>query len=913
MSLASSFSPLLRKLLFPALLISTALLSGCGGETVPETSSISSGQTQTPKSRKAATSLADGSSASPAGRQTPAPIERPGPSSVKVSVLPEHTIAPQDPDAAYPVPKGREAILKFLEKLASQLPQGQTNDEKRQDLVDIQEARIHGAERLLQDPESSADLRMTAAQAQTNAARLLVQSFPKEAEKFLQTICQKLAQDKDPKIANFAQIEWFDMGTDNLLKLQVNDISGHLKDLKKHCASEHHHPAAYSIFSRAALAMHRLKHPQEAQEAYRAVAAAFIDHQDPQIALAAKGLSERARCLELRLEEKVSDLLLGKQNAWAKVQPILQTLIDDNEQPANGLLDVALHQAQLMELGGYYEEARQTYQMLQKKYQGHPQQQLAESAAQLTGEGISRISLVGQPIELEGVRHDGKPFDWSGYQNKVVLIAFWATWSQDSLIEFGPIAQSYQRHREQGFEVVSVCIDEEDEKLKEFLNWQKPPGEIVLTADKKQRNIKHPLLVKAGVREIPFLLLVNREGRVDSLHVRGPRLEKRLAALLNADAAKQSRRQAQPMETFFVSFDDEPQEPKKEEEEEKKEEPEIDSSINPYAPPEGLSTLELADFIFDMLDKPKSIRRRDGFAEGIVLAADAMLKKNPSERYQVIAIQAKLEQLHDQASWGDEKADAALWKFVQEIQDHKNAKIAADVRFFQMERKLIDADEKTPAEKIPALLKELEEYLQAEKKLTARHLRLASHTVRQINRIEDGEAREKEFQKFGGMFAKSSDRELAGYGKKIAKSPAAKGGDLVGKELELVGVTDLGAAFDWKQYRGKVVLIDFWATWCGPCRREAPHLKALYESLKEKGFDVVAISLDKDQDALAKYLDENKIPWTNLVGESAAEIAKKYNVSAIPTMMLVDQKGKVVAVSHKVAELKEQAEKLVGR
>ena len=74
---------------------------------------------------------------------------------------------------------------------------------------------------------------------------------------------------------------------------------------------------------------------------------------------------------------------------------------------------------------------------------------------------------------------------------------------------------------------------------------------------------------------------------------------------------------------------------------------------------------------------------------------------------------------------------------------------------------------------------------------------------------------------------------------------------LVGQPLVLTGNTTDGAAFNWAAYRGKVVLVDFWATWCGPCRREMPNVKALYEKHKAKGFEVVGVSLDKDLDALA--------------------------------------------------------------
>jgi thiol-disulfide isomerase/thioredoxin len=136
--------------------------------------------------------------------------------------------------------------------------------------------------------------------------------------------------------------------------------------------------------------------------------------------------------------------------------------------------------------------------------------------------------------------------------------------------------------------------------------------------------------------------------------------------------------------------------------------------------------------------------------------------------------------------------------------------------------------------------------------------------------------------------------------------------DLVGKPLELAGTTAKGAPFTWQAYRGKVVLVDFWATWCGPCRREMPNVKALYEKEANRGFEVVGVSLDEDLEALAEYLDENEIPWETLAGEGTQDLAQQYGVRGIPTMMLVDKEGKVVAVSHGVAQLLPLVEKLLA-
>lgn len=90
----------------------------------------------------------------------------------------------------------------------------------------------------------------------------------------------------------------------------------------------------------------------------------------------------------------------------------------------------------------------------------------------------------------------------------------------------------------------------------------------------------------------------------------------------------------------------------------------------------------------------------------------------------------------------------------------------------------------------------------------------------------------------------------------------------------------------------KYVLIDFWASWCNPCRKEIPNVKQQYALYKDKGFDVISISIDKDEAAWKKALAEEKLEWPNFRSQ---EVADLYKVKAVPTMYLIDGEGKIVA------------------
>lgn len=98
-------------------------------------------------------------------------------------------------------------------------------------------------------------------------------------------------------------------------------------------------------------------------------------------------------------------------------------------------------------------------------------------------------------------------------------------------------------------------------------------------------------------------------------------------------------------------------------------------------------------------------------------------------------------------------------------------------------------------------------------------------------------------------------------------------------------------------FKGKYILLDFWASWCEPCRRENPNLVEVYKKYHEKGFEIVGISLDEDKEAWANAIKKDNLTWpqlSDLKGE-ANEVAKLYNVTALPYNYLIDAKGMLVA------------------
>ena len=141
---------------------------------------------------------------------------------------------------------------------------------------------------------------------------------------------------------------------------------------------------------------------------------------------------------------------------------------------------------------------------------------------------------------------------------------------------------------------------------------------------------------------------------------------------------------------------------------------------------------------------------------------------------------------------------------------------------------------------------------------------------------------------------KDDDPELSGAAKAALEMMAMRD-----TPVDLTFTAVDGSNFDLTDLRGKVVLLDFWATWCPPCVEEVPELVATYEKFRGQGFEVVGISLDENKAALEKFTAENKMTWPQFFDGKGweNELAKRFGIQSVPTMWLLDREGKLVDAS----------------
>lgn len=114
-----------------------------------------------------------------------------------------------------------------------------------------------------------------------------------------------------------------------------------------------------------------------------------------------------------------------------------------------------------------------------------------------------------------------------------------------------------------------------------------------------------------------------------------------------------------------------------------------------------------------------------------------------------------------------------------------------------------------------------------------------------------------------------------------------------GSGLPDITLSDLsGNRVSLSDFKGKVVILDFWATWCGPCVAEIPHFKELHETYHDRGLEIVGVSVDPNaEEVVPPFVEEHAVPYTILLGDPGLQT--KYNLRGLPTTFVIDKKGQV--------------------
>jgi thiol-disulfide isomerase/thioredoxin len=292
----------------------------------------------------------------------------------------------------------------------------------------------------------------------------------------------------------------------------------------------------------------------------------------------------------------------------------------------------------------------------------------------------------------------------------------------------------------------------------------------------------------------------------------------------------------------------------------------------------------------------------EGDVEALVKFVEGLRSYRPTTTAEILAYRKKIRGAFRTA------ADRILK--LEKDQTSEAYRLAGALDFQLRFDKIVPASEKVQRD----FYEELSKYVDAAKTTSRLDVALANTLCELLEKeTENVELAEEAYAAFGKRFSTHEDEELANYGQRMVGVSRRLG--LPGSEMQVEGKTVAGEEFDWKSYRGKVVLVDYWATWCGPCIAELPNLKENYEKYHDKGFEVVGISLDENRNRLQRFLTEEEIPWACLFDDGNGPnhpMAKYYGITGIPTTILVDRDGKVVKMNVRGGDLGRQLAKIFG-
>lgn len=190
-----------------------------------------------------------------------------------------------------------------------------------------------------------------------------------------------------------------------------------------------------------------------------------------------------------------------------------------------GAIDLLQELALTAELAGKLEPARQAYSLIQQHFPKHETGQAVPAM-------LRRLELVGNSIQVSGPTLDGKKYSLTDYTGKVVLVDFWASWCPPCIVEMPQVREVYTKYHAQGFEIVGIPLDEDEETLRFFVNKMEMTWPQIFHKETEKRGFDHPIAVHYGMNAIPMFFLIDRQGKVISTTVRSTNLEQKVKEAL---------------------------------------------------------------------------------------------------------------------------------------------------------------------------------------------------------------------------------------------------------------------------------------------------------------------------------------------------------------------------------------------
>lgn len=294
---------------------------------------------------------------------------------------------------------------------------------------------------------------------------------------------------------------------------------------------------------------------------------------------------------------------------------------------------------------------------------------------------------------------------------------------------------------------------------------------------------------------------------------------------------------------------------------------------------------------------------------------DAILREKPDAALRPQAIGLKLNALFIAAGRNDAVQDAFLAELAAASDDDDPAVVNEARRLavhYRMAR-LLGGEDSDAAPLVAAVSQAV-----AVDSPDPHFFQQAREIVAHLERSGHVEAAVQIAEKVGAAYSRFDDEQLSQVAELWAESVRRRLG-VVGTEVAVEGTLAAGGPLDWASLRGKVVLVDFWATWCRPCVESLPELEELYARHRSDGFEIVGVTLDFERADLDAFLAQRKLPWlvvANMLDKTEAATepnVERFGVEGIPWVVLVDRQGRAAAVGLHGEQLAAKVEELLAQ